>query len=65
MKLYEHEAADILSGIGIPVPDHFVVSTAEEAETAAAVRSNVPKGTEELNLKAFRRGMEMGREEKQ
>lgn len=35
MKLYEHEAADILAGIGIPVPEHFVVSTAEEAGAAA------------------------------
>ena len=29
-----------------------------------AIRSNVPKGTEELNLKAFRRGVELGRMEK-
>ena len=26
-----------------------------------AIRANVPKGTEELNLKAFRRGVELGR----
>jgi 2-oxoglutarate ferredoxin oxidoreductase subunit gamma len=30
-----------------------------------AIRVNVPKGTDELNLKAFRRGMELGREEKE
>jgi 2-oxoglutarate ferredoxin oxidoreductase subunit gamma len=27
-----------------------------------AIRANVPKGTEELNLTAFRRGMELGKE---
>ncbi|MFA6473218.1 MAG: 2-oxoacid:acceptor oxidoreductase family protein, partial [Candidatus Latescibacterota bacterium] len=35
----------------------------EEAITEA-IRANVPKGTEELNLKAFRRGMELAGEEK-
>ena len=35
----------------------------EDAMTEA-IRANVPKGTEELNLKAFRRGMELGKEEK-
>lgn len=36
-----------------------------EGAVEDAIRGNVPKGTEELNLKAFRRGMEMGGEEKQ
>jgi len=35
----------------------------EEAMTDA-IRENVPKGTEELNLKAFRRGMELAKEAK-
>jgi 2-oxoglutarate ferredoxin oxidoreductase subunit gamma len=35
----------------------------EDAMTEA-IRANVPRGTEELNLKAFRRGMELGKEEK-
>ncbi|MDP2984822.1 MAG: 2-oxoacid:acceptor oxidoreductase family protein [Candidatus Latescibacter sp.] len=35
----------------------------EDAMTEA-IRANVPKGTEELNLKAFRRGMELGKEAK-
>ena len=36
-----------------------------EEAVAEAVRSNVPKGTEELNLKAFRRGAELGKEAKE
>ena len=30
-------------------------------DVEAAIASRVPRGTEELNLKAFRRGLEMGR----
>lgn len=38
------------------------VATAEAVEEA--IRTRVPKGTEELNLKAFRLGLERGREAK-
>ena len=42
----------------------LTVIVSENAMTEA-IRANVPKGTEELNLKAFRRGMELGKEEKE
>ena len=35
MILFEHEAADILAGIGIPVPGRIVAATPEEAGAAA------------------------------
>jgi succinyl-CoA synthetase beta subunit len=35
MKLYEHEAADIFSGMGIPVPERMVARTPDEAQAAA------------------------------
>ena len=41
MKFYEHEAADILAGIGIPVPERVLARTPDEAK-AAAVYLNGP-----------------------
>lgn len=35
MKLFEHEAADIFAGMGIPVPEHAVAHTPDEAKAVA------------------------------
>ncbi len=36
MKLFEHEAADIFAGMGIPVPERMIAHTPDEAKAAAA-----------------------------
>src|SRR5437870_595477 len=35
MNLHEYQARDLLRGFGLPVPEHMVVSCAEEAAAAA------------------------------